>query len=122
LEFLSYRIAIYYNRDRLSAPTFKEGDKVYLLNRNIKTKRPVKKLDHLKLGPFEITEVIGKLNYRLKLPEKTRIYPVFHVSLLEKVPLGTRQQTHTNIEPEEDEYKVEQIIRYNPISNRYLVK
>jgi len=32
----------------------KEGDKAYLLRKNIKTKRLSDKLDHKKLGPFEI--------------------------------------------------------------------
>ena len=39
---------------RNEAPTFKIGDKVWLLRRNIKTKRPCDKLDYRRLGPFVI--------------------------------------------------------------------
>ena len=69
-------------------PILKEGEKVYLLRKNIKTQRPNDKLDHKKLGLFEIAEVKGSVNYRLKLPKSIRIHLVFHISLLEKVPPG----------------------------------
>ena len=60
---------MYYNRKHSIGPTLKEGDKVYLLRKNIATKRPSDKLDHKKLRPFEITKKKGLVNYRLKLPK-----------------------------------------------------
>jgi hypothetical protein len=33
-------------------------------------------------GPFEITQVISPMVYKLKLPAQWSIHPVFHVSLL----------------------------------------
>lgn len=65
------------------APSFKIGDKVWLLRRNIKTKRPCDKLDYRRLGPFVIQKQINPVAYRLKLPTTMKIHPVFHVSLLE---------------------------------------
>ena len=40
--------------NKIKGPLLKEGDKVYLLIKNQKTKRPSKKLDHVKVGPFLI--------------------------------------------------------------------
>jgi hypothetical protein len=58
-------MAIYYNKKHGSAPDLKRGEKVYLLHRNIKTKRPSQKLDHQKIGPFTIKEKLGLVNYKL---------------------------------------------------------
>ena len=35
-------------------------------------------------GPFEITDVLGPLTYRLHLPERWKIHNVFHASLLRR--------------------------------------
>ena len=70
-------------------PELKEGNKVYLLRKNVKTKRPSNKLDYKKLGPFKIDKKIGSVNYKLKLPKTIEIYPVFHISLLELALAGT---------------------------------
>jgi hypothetical protein len=33
-------------------------------------------------GPFEIIEKVGAVTYRLKLPERLKLHPTFHVSYL----------------------------------------
>jgi hypothetical protein len=73
----------YANRKRLKGLTLKGGDKVYLLQRNIKLDKPTKKLDAVKLGPFKILRQKGLVNYELELSKRMRIYLVFYVSLLE---------------------------------------
>jgi hypothetical protein len=72
---------------RLPAPRFLPGDRVWLNAKNIKTRRPARKLDHRRLGPFEVAADQGRLRsshaIRLVLPDTMQVHPVFHVSLLE---------------------------------------
>ena len=124
--FLSQRSAIYYNSKRGMGPTLKEGDKVYLLRKNINTQRPSDKLDHKKLGPFKITKVIGKVNYELQLPKTWKIHNRFHISLLEKAPPGAPAAPVTDIQPvnPDAEYEVETILDHKQVRNKthYLIK
>ena len=86
------------NRDRLQAAydaqakqynkshqpmTYKVGDLVILATKNLKQKRPSKKLSHKFVGPFRIEDKVGAQAYRLRLPASYRIHHTFHVSLLE---------------------------------------
>ena len=58
------------NKKRLKGPTFEREDKVYLLTKYLKSKRLSSKLDHVRIGPFEVEKQTSKVNYRLKLPAK----------------------------------------------------
>ena len=51
--------------------------------RNMGTRRPSKKLDHKKAGPFPITKVVGNRAFRVQLPKGSQAHPTFHVQLLE---------------------------------------
>ncbi|EKV17987.1 Retrotransposon polyprotein, putative [Penicillium digitatum PHI26] len=68
IDFVNLRMKEYYDKHHQVGPDLKEGERVYLLRRNIKTKRPSNKLDHLRLGPFKVEEKMGPVNCRLKLP------------------------------------------------------
>jgi hypothetical protein len=85
--FCRTRITEYANRKRLKGLILKGGDKVYLLRRNIRSDKPTKKLDAVKLGPFKILRKKGPVNYELELPKRMRIHPVFHILLLEPATL-----------------------------------
>lgn len=61
---------------------FKKGDKVWLEAKNLNLSTPYRKLQPKREGPFEIEEAISKWSYRLKIPARWRIHPVFHASLL----------------------------------------
>ena len=102
VAFYAQRSAIYYDRKRLMGPSLFSGDMVYLLRKNVKTKRPSGKLDHKKLGPFKIKKKTGPINYELSLPHTMKIYPVFYVSLLEKAPLNAIENRTNDVEPMEE--------------------
>jgi chromodomain-containing protein len=75
---------------------------------NIRTLRPSSKFEYKKLGPFTIEAKLNYDNYRLKLPERMKIHPIFHVSLLEKTESS---ETTENLEAyDEQEYEAEKVI------------
>src|SRR5688500_17228614 len=115
----------YINKKRKMAPQLKEGDKVYLLTKNLRTKRPSKGLDHTKVGPFFISKQISPVNYQLELPQDAKIHPIFHVSMLEPADPTTPVQMQFRYEAEEEqEFEVEKILgrRRNGRTYEYLVK
>ncbi len=79
---------MYYNNKHRMEPELKEREKVYLLRKNVQTKQPSNKLDYKKLGLFEIKTKLRPVIYKLKLPKTIEIYPMFHISLLEKALPG----------------------------------
>jgi len=84
LEATQERMHQYADPDRKEPPAYQVGDLVMLNGRNIRTRRPSKKLDHKNHGPFQIEKIISPLAVRLTLPRKWKIHNVFHVSLLEQ--------------------------------------
>jgi hypothetical protein len=127
LMFCRQQMTKYANRKRIEGPTLKGGDKVYLLRRNIKSNKPTKKLDAVKLGPFKVLRQKGLVNYELELPKKMRILPTFHVSLLEPAtPDAALQEDVRDIDPEIQEpvYQVERILKDRTVRDQkqYLVR
>jgi hypothetical protein len=76
-------MTLYANKSRFEKSHFREDDLVYLLRRNIKITRPSDKLDLKKIGLFKVKRNIRDISFELKLSLTIRIYPVFHISLLE---------------------------------------
>jgi hypothetical protein len=126
LMFFTKKTISYYNGYYSIKPILKEGNKIYLIQRNIQIKQPSTKLDHKKLGLFKIKRVIGLVNYKLILPKTINIHPVFHISLLELVLLGILLVPVTEIELVNlnAEYKIKEILDHKQVKNyiKYLVK
>jgi hypothetical protein len=73
----------FYDAHQQTAPTYAEGDKVWLDAENITTTHPAKKFDDKWFGPFPIAQVISPMAYCLKLTWNFQcIHLVFHVSKL----------------------------------------
>jgi len=61
----------------------KKADRVMLNCKNLRTKRPMEKLDHKMLGPFVDRRKMGSRAYEIERPDRWEIYPVYYVGLLE---------------------------------------
>jgi hypothetical protein len=108
---------------------FKKGDQVWLDGRNLKIGYQSRKLAPKREGPFEITEVLGPVTYRLKLPNQWRIHDVFHAILLSPYrETETHGRNFLKPPPDliegEEEYEVEAITAHKKWGRgyRYLVK
>jgi hypothetical protein len=71
----------YANKHREDSPRYEEGQRIFVDTRNMKTNRPIKKRDDKMAGPYKILKVYLRA-CPLELPAETKIFPVFHNSLL----------------------------------------
>ena len=106
---------------------FKKGDKVWLEGTNLKLGYN-KKITTKREGPFAITEVLGPVNYALKLPLKWTMRNNFHAVLLTPYVENTiHGENYPRPPPDiidgEQEWEVERIIGHKGTTNRqYQVK
>jgi Chromo (CHRromatin Organisation MOdifier) domain len=119
-----------YNRHRSPSQNLQIGEHVWLEATNIHTKRPMKKLDDKRLGPFLILEKIGESAFKLDIPRSWKHHPVFNEALLTRfIPTSFKGQDIPRPPPELDEegiaiYEVESIMdkRKKGQGIQYLVK
>jgi len=111
----------YYDRKAKQQPDIQVGDLVMLNGKNIRTKRPSKKLAPKLYGPFKVLEQRGKLAYKIEISDRWDIHPTFHVSLLEPYRTSIRPaREQPPMEPEEIDgdlqWEVEKIVKSEIIS------
>jgi hypothetical protein len=70
-----------------------------LSTKNTQTTRPSKKLDHKRLGPFQIIQKVGSHAHKLKLPPSMKIRPVFYVYLLNPETIKNLQDIYGRVVP-----------------------
>ena len=69
------------------------GDSVLLTTKNIKIRgKSVSKLMFRFMEPYEIIKRVGKVAYKLKLPPTSKIFSVFHFSLLKIYKVDPNRQ------------------------------
>ena len=93
-------MTLYANKSRLEKSRLREKDLIYLLRRNIKITRPSDKLDSKKIGLFKIKRNIRDISFELKFPPTIRIYPIFHISLLESAHPDISKSLTPELDPE----------------------
>ncbi|QRV85410.1 Retrotransposable element Tf2 protein [Ceratobasidium sp. AG-Ba] len=114
-----------FHRSKENTPKreYKIGDKVWLVGQNITTRRPSKRLDNKKLGPFVISKKISSHVYCLELPKTMRTHNVFHINLLtpftEDKDFHRRQARPPPIVTEEgeEEYEVDHVVAWEQRKN-----
>jgi hypothetical protein len=102
---------------------FKKGEKVWLEGTNLKLGYN-KKITTKRQGPFQITEVLGPVNYRLKLPEKWKITNNFHATLLTPyTENAVHGENYTRPSPDiiegEPEWEIERVMGHRGKKNRH---
>ena len=95
------------------APQLKKEDKVYLLTKNWKVKKPrTKKLDYVKVRLFSVEERTRPVNIRLRLLRDAWVHSNFHILMIELADQSTPLQETFHYQPEEEqEFEVEQILK-----------
>lgn len=121
LDELKKQLALAQNRMKQQADKYRReveyqvGERVFLKIQPCKFKKLAKrinqKLSLCYFGPYEILEKRGAVAYRLKLPNDSKVHPVFHASLLKKsiatdievqpLPSFVAEDWELQVEPEE---------------------
>ena len=116
LEQTRETMKIYYDQRATPQPDIDIGDLVMRNARNIRTKRPTKKLSPRLYGPFKVLEKRGNRAFTLDISPHWKIHPVFHGSLLEPYKVSDRPNREQPPREPEDvvgdmEWEVEKIVK-----------
>ena len=107
----------FYDRTRGKSHPYKVGDKVMLEATNLPIDRPMRKLSDKRVGPFVIEKKVGASAYKLKLPARWKIHPVFNEVLLTPYTDPRFESQHRPPPPPpdivegEEQWEVEEILK-----------
>jgi hypothetical protein len=111
----------YQNKKRKTASQLKKKNKIYLLTKNLKTRKLSKKLNHVKVESFLVKKIKKSVNYELDLLKDAKVFLVFHISLLKSADSITPlQDTFYFYSQEEKQYEVERILQQK--DQKYFIK
>ena len=77
LSVAAERMKWYFDQHKQDVP-FKVGDHVLIKGTDLRVTVKSAKLAAQNYGPYEITQQLGPVTFKLKLPRQMRIHPVFH--------------------------------------------
>uniref|UniRef100_A0A670KDM5 Integrase catalytic domain-containing protein n=1 Tax=Podarcis muralis TaxID=64176 RepID=A0A670KDM5_PODMU len=118
------------DKRRREGETIRVGDRVWLSTQGLPFKGGCKKLQPRRLGPFEVTQQVNPVAFKLKLPDSMKIHPVFHRSLLSPHREGRgfpgregEVTTHPQVEEREHHHLATEIVdsRWRGRQVEYLV-
>ncbi len=115
------RSVTYQNKKRKTASQLKERNKVYLLTKNLRTKKSSKKLNYVKVGSFLVKKTKKSVNYKLDLFKNVRIFPVFYILLLKSADsIIFLQNIFYFYLQKENQFEIEKILQQK--DQKYLIK
>ena len=117
----------YYDRKATPQPDIEIGDLVILNAKSIKSKRATRKFTPRLYGLFKVLENKGNTAFKLDIPARWKIHPVFDVSLPEPYKVSDRpnreQPPREPGDVEGDlEWKVERIVKSEIITYSRMVR
>lgn len=104
IQFAQERQEYFANTSRTAAPVYMPDDWVWVDTRNIKTSRPMKKLDAKFNGPFRVLKATSHA-VTLDLPKNWKIARTFHTSLVRPAssdPFPGQDEINEAQKPQED--------------------
>jgi hypothetical protein len=112
----------YADAKRSAPPDFEVGSLVMLKAKYLKSERYSRKLDDEYKGPFKITKKIGRNSVELDMSHRSRVHPVWHVSMIEPIEEDKSGRPKPRVEPEEiegeTEWEVEEIVDSRIVARR----
>lgn len=111
------------DKNRTETPRFSKDDLVMVRAQDMTLPIESRKLGPRNIGPYQINRAINDVAYEIKLPEGSKVHPVFHVSqLIEfKGTLPPSQEPTISLNPHEKEYEVESILASKNFKRKQMV-